>query len=352
MTSVEVTPQQERVNAAAAQKGDAKAGLAAAEARVALYLQIQEELAAANQALPPSHEAKLEELKGEVRRCEDVLTQCRNEYVQAQQVLAECIQSVRAAVVSPTPHKSFPPVPPLKRTLFYGRGDENASDWTSEFKSYVSFYNLSEWDKIRDELRVHLKGSAFAWFEDRVFSSLDDFFHQFRHEYGERLLQDRLVKKLHAMAPTTNLAEYVRSFRSSFKLLEPVNQNLVWACFAFLNNVPGNMLTGISSAIMNATSVDVMFDACADSGHIKSSRTFQGDMDDPMIGALSRPQPGGKGGKKGGKGGKGGNAPVCPKYLNGVCHDGWECKLRHPRIEGEPRCYKCGSLSHLSPDCK
>jgi hypothetical protein len=320
MTSVEVTPQQERVNAAAAQKGDAKAGLAAAEARVALYLQIQEELAAANQALPPSHGAKLEELKGEVRRCEDVLTQCRNEYVQAQQVLAACIQSVRAAVVSPTPHKSFPPVPPLKRTLFYGRGDENASDWTSEFKSYVSFYNLSEWDKIRDELRVHLKGSAFAWFEDRVFSSLDDFFHQFRHEYGERLLQDRLVKKLHAMA--------------------------------FLNNVPGNMLTGISSTIMNATSVDVMFDACADSGHIKSSRTFQGDMDDPMIGALSRPQPGGKGGKKGGKGGKGGNAPVCPKYLNGVCHDGWECKLRHPRIEGEPRCYKCGSLSHLSPDCK
>ena len=65
------------MNAAAVRKSDAKASLAAAKASVALYLQIQEELGAAGSALPPNHEAKLEELKGEVLRCDDVVNECR-----------------------------------------------------------------------------------------------------------------------------------------------------------------------------------------------------------------------------------------------------------------------------------
>ena len=225
------------------------------------------------------------------------------------------VASQRAHPQHVQPQVSVPnKLPDLQRTLFYGRSDEKANDWINCFKAYVAFYSLNDWQAVRGELLVHMKGSAFAWFEDRVFDSLDDFFRQFRHEYGERLVQDRLVKQLHAMAPTTHLAEYVRSFRATYKLLDAAHRDLVWIRFAFINGVPDHMLADVSSSVLNAKSVDAMFDCCADVGHIKSGGSAVGDIE---MNAFPRA----------------------------------ESKVTEKDFKRKCKCYRCTGFGHMANEC-
>jgi hypothetical protein len=192
-----------------------------------------------------------------------------------------------------------------------------------------------------------------------VIDDLDDFFCKLHHEYGERLLQDRLVKQLYAKAPTTNLADYVRSFRATYKLLDPAHQSLVWTRFAFLQNVSNNMLSGISSAIMNAVSVDAMFDACADSGHIKSGGggmdvdTMDYDNGGGLVSALTKMMrnnnpppraPAGAGGVRPER-----SDAECGLYRAGKCTYGNRCKFTHPFKQGY--CRLCGGQGHMPQAC-
>jgi len=129
------------------------------------------------------------------------------------------------------------------------------------------------------------------------------------------LVQDRLVKQLHAMAPTTHLAEYVRSFRATYKLLDAAHRDLVWIRFAFINGVPDHMLADVSSSVLNAKSVDAMFDCCADVGHIKSGGSAVGDIE---MNALP----------------KGSESRVTEKDFKRKC-----------------KCYRCTGFGHMANEC-
>ena len=275
-----------------------------------------------------------------------------------QQHLRQQQQHMSAAA---TPVTAVTKLPGLTRTLFHGRSDDKtndwitANDWINSFKSYVKFYSLNDWPTIHKELLVHMKGSAFAWIEDRVFDSLDDFFQQFRHEYGERLVQDRLVKQLHAMVPTTNLAEYVRSFRATYKLLDVAHRDLVWIRFAFINGVPDHMLAAVSSSVLNATSVDAMFDCCADVGHIKSVGSMDVDAieNNGLVSALNKMMRNNKPPPRA-PAGAGGVRPErsdaeCGLYRAGKCTYGNRCKFTHPFKQGY--CRLCGGQGHMPQAC-
>lgn len=184
-------------------------------------------------------------------------------------------------VVMPAP--VVPELPELVRTFFYGKSTDNVEEWIQSFKSYVQFYSarLSDFNSIKNELAVHMRGAAFAWFDGRDFVDLDAFFKALRYEFGERLVQDKLVKQLHDMVPANTLAEYVRAFRGVYKRLDASHRDIIWIRFAFLANVPPDMLSAVSSSIMNAQSVDNMFDSCADTGYIKNptAQPVVGDID-------------------------------------------------------------------------
>lgn len=232
-------------------------------------------------------------------------------------IVAAAFSAMPAPVVSmPAPSPAAPAVdarqdlPVLERTPFHGKASENVEEFIQSFKSYKDFYalRLSTFDAVLKELSVHMKGAAYAWYEGRVFADLESFFKALRYEFGERLVQDKLVKQLHALAPTSTLSEYVKAFRSVYKRLDVNHRDLIWVRFAFLAGVPDNMLASVSTKIMSADSVDALFDAVADVGYVQTSNA-------PAVGDVDM------------------NA------------------LQLSDFEKATKCFKCGGLGHLASDC-
>jgi hypothetical protein len=159
-------------------------------------------------------------------------------------------------------------LPDLVRPVFLGALNENAEDWIISFEQYRTFYNLSTWQAASNELNVCMRGSAWKWFSGKTFVDLNDFYKKLRHEYGEKLQQDKLVKRLVALAPSSTLSEYLRQFRDICKTLDAENTPLVWIRFAFISNVPSSMLNDLTTRIMTVSSVDELFDTVAGFGHV------------------------------------------------------------------------------------
>ena len=104
-TSVEVTAEQLRVDRATKAKADAKARLAAAQANVQLYQQIQAELSEQGSALPASHEQRLQALQLDVEECLQLVESVKAEGVCG---VTECAgvlysRSARDTYTSPSP---------------------------------------------------------------------------------------------------------------------------------------------------------------------------------------------------------------------------------------------------------
>ena len=75
------------------------------------------------------------------------------------------------------------------------------------------------------------------------------------------------------------------------------------------------MLAEVSSSVLNATSVDTMFDCCADVGHIKSGGSAVGDIE---MNAFPR---------------------------------GSESKVTEKDFKRKCKCYRCTGFGHMANEC-
>jgi hypothetical protein len=116
-----------------------------------------------------------------------------------------------------------------------------------------------------------LRSSAYKWYDDRSFVDQLDFIKQIRHEYGDKLAQDKLVLRLVNLAPVTSLHSYLQDFRALYKDLDKENQTLTWVRMAFVSNVPGAWLHDLSSRIYSVPTVEALFDLVSGTAHVSDT---------------------------------------------------------------------------------
>jgi len=207
--SVEVTAEQMRVDRATKAKADAKARLAAAQANVNLYQQIQAELSEQGTALPASHEQRLQALQLEVETCTALVESVKAEYVESQNVLASCIHAARAP--PPAPPAALDPLMlaqllqlkshdsdryrPKLPTFDGEKVDENFDAFVAKLTSFIAYCKFTQESAAVNCALDALSGAASAYVQGKTFPDVQSLLDTLRIRFVPVLRDELLMRE-------------------------------------------------------------------------------------------------------------------------------------------------------------